>query len=341
MAQHGHLTRKQKKEIRIGRKKLRKDLRQKGITSRKEFEKIAQMLGLVYGDDGPWLLGWWWRFWEYLAGLGWRRWMSVLFTTLLVILPFSIIENQKGNFIVTMTDSLMDQNMVFSERESFEVAKVQLRSDELKEVNAYTLADMPDNLDQQEGSHNMANVVAYTFWIRNDGEETTDYDWYLLHTTSTKNVDYATWVMLYEEGKQTIYAREREDGIPEYITGYHTPTLSDQAANPDEQYQPDESGNYRVVTTPYLDRDIVAKGSVENIAPGESRKYTAVIWVEGEDPDCTEDLIGGHSGYAMRFTTKGDKEEIYEKYSYQSDTVQEIRDNNTNSFGNLLNGIRK
>ena len=31
----------------------------------------------------------------------------------------------------------------------------------------------------------------------------------------------------------------------------------------------------------------------------EVHKYTVVIWLEGDDPDCTNELIGGHLGLEM------------------------------------------
>jgi len=30
-------------------------------------------------------------------------------------------------------------------------------------------------------------------------------------------------------------------------------------------------------------------------------KYTVVIWLEGDDPDCTDELIGGHVGMDFYF----------------------------------------
>jgi hypothetical protein len=33
----------------------------------------------------------------------------------------------------------------------------------------------------------------------------------------------------------------------------------------------------------------------------EVHKYTVVIWLEGDDPDCTNDCIGGHLGVDMQF----------------------------------------
>ena len=35
------------------------------------------------------------------------------------------------------------------------------------------------------------------------------------------------------------------------------------------------------------------------VAPGDVHKFTIVIWLEGDDPDCTNELIGGHMGLEM------------------------------------------
>lgn len=340
MAQHGHLTREQKKEIRIGRKKLRKDLRVQGITKRKEFEEIAQMLGLVYGDDYPRLLWLWWRFLGFLGQFGIRFYFGVCIAILAFILPFAILANQKGNFIVSMTDSLMEENFILSDDVEITREKVILKSDVLKEVNAYSIADMPDNLDQQSGSHNMDNVVAYTFWITNKGTQSAGYDWYLVQNNSTKNVENAAWVMLYDEGKMTIYARESQAGGPEQTTGYVEAPLYNQAADPQTQYRQEADGTYSVITTPYVENKIVALGAEDKLAPGESHKYTVVIWVEGDDPECSADIIGGHCGYAMRFTIPGDKEEIYEKYSYQSEEDTELREQYNTPVNKFLDDLK-
>ena len=41
----------------------------------------------------------------------------------------------------------------------------------------------------------------------------------------------------------------------------------------------------------------------------EVHKYTVVIWLEGDDPDCTDELIGGHAGLQMGFELIEETEE--------------------------------
>ena len=40
----------------------------------------------------------------------------------------------------------------------------------------------------------------------------------------------------------------------------------------------------------------------ENFKVGDIDKYTIVIWVEGDDPECTDDLIGGEIKMHMTLT---------------------------------------
>ena len=39
----------------------------------------------------------------------------------------------------------------------------------------------------------------------------------------------------------------------------------------------------------------------QEIQPDEIDKYTVVIWLEGDDPNCKDDILGGHVEMTMRF----------------------------------------
>lgn len=59
---------------------------------------------------------------------------------------------------------------------------------------------------------------------------------------------------------------------------------------------------YKLETTPFASEKIVTTGLREGIKNGEYDKYTVVIWYEGEDPECTDDIIGGWVECYMDFT---------------------------------------
>ena len=314
MSHHGHLTREEKKEIRKERKKLRKDLKLKGIKKREEFEEIARMLGLVYYEDYPPFLLWWWRFLKWLGALGALKYLLLSGLVLVLIFPFALLALQKGNFVVSMTDELIERSMNFTETADGAVNKITLHSDVLKEVNPYSILDLPDHLNEFEGSHNMDDVVAYTFWAVNNGDAPIDYDYYIILNNSTNNVYKATWVMFYEEDKMNVFATADESGEPEKITNLADMVFYEQAVEPDKMFVSD-GNTYSLITKPYEDHNLVTKGTVMGLKPGERKKYTVVIWVEMEDKDCTEDIIGGHAGFHMRFAVHGDEEDFNKQYS--------------------------
>ena len=41
-----------------------------------------------------------------------------------------------------------------------------------------------------------------------------------------------------------------------------------------------------------------------DIKPGEIDRYSIVVWLEGNDPECIDDIIGGEMKIAMVITEK-------------------------------------
>jgi hypothetical protein len=56
---------------------------------------------------------------------------------------------------------------------------------------------------------------------------------------------------------------------------------------------------WRVVPEPFAADDLIAVGTRTDVKPMEVHKYTVVLWLEGDDPDCNNDLVGGHLGLEM------------------------------------------
>ena len=46
---------------------------------------------------------------------------------------------------------------------------------------------------------------------------------------------------------------------------------------------------------------IAAVRTKEDFKPGDTDKYTVVIWFEGEDSQCVNDIMGGHMRLSMLF----------------------------------------
>ncbi len=63
-------------------------------------------------------------------------------------------------------------------------------------------------------------------------------------------------------------------------------------------------------TLPFLDDDTVALQHIENFKPGDIHKYTLVLWIEGSDPDCTDNILGGEFKVVMNFNSEHIEENV-------------------------------
>ena len=55
------------------------------------------------------------------------------------------------------------------------------------------------------------------------------------------------------------------------------------------------------VMTNFLSGNTVTEGLIENFVPGSISRVTVVIWLEGNDPECTDDILGGEFKMDMSF----------------------------------------
>ena len=298
------LTREQVKAIKKGRKLLRKDLKKQGLKSKEDFEVIAASQGL-YFDKNRFLVFWWMR------GCGLWALLGSILTLLGVMLLMSWITELRGHFTINMSEDLFREGFILSDTADFRNPTTYLFATPAEDVPCISINDIPLDVDEYEGEHN-DQYFAYTFFLRNEGESTVDYTWALELNSESKSLSDAVWVMVFEDGKMLFYAEPNAQGKTEALPafddntrGYVNPKLIGLNAKPEEQYQlirqRGELSYYRLVPRDFLSNSLVAAGAVERVAPTEVHKYTVVIWLEGDDPDCTNDMIGGHVGMEFNF----------------------------------------
>ncbi|MBR7098423.1 MAG: hypothetical protein IKC59_03325 [Clostridia bacterium] len=299
------------KQIKQGRASLRRELRDSDIRNRREFEQMASGMGLYFDKRrGAAVLAW------LLHGRMLWAMIGALVSLLTVLFLFSLVSKMKGHFTINMTDELFS--------EGFAIADVVDDTGDLVNPTSYlfgtpvanapctSIAFLPPDLDQVDGSHNGDDHFAYTFYIRNDGLSTLAYEYQVLINSESQDLSRAAWVMLFEDGEMTFYAQATEDDQPEALPpidddtrGYRRITYRDVAKYPDSQYMLIDAESatpyYRLVPIPFESESVVTTGTQIDVVPGEMHKYTVVIWREGDDPDCTNDLIGGHFGLEMNF----------------------------------------
>lgn len=300
------LTEEQVKEIREGRKKLRKDLRDVGIKSRKDFELTASSLGLYFDKRKIFAFLWFLK----------ARWLWALITALLLVLTtffiMSLVTKMRGHFTVNMNHELFQEGFSVSESPSFIKPGSYLYSTPLEEAMCISIMDISDDFLDTDGYFHGEDYFAFTFYIRNDGKSTVGYEWDVSINSESQNVSSAAWVMIFEDDQMTLHAEGKPNGSPEMIPGidddlhgYAKMPFGEYAKYPDEQYEiVNPEGKipfYRMIAEPFKDETVVATGRQVSVKPKDMHKYTVVLWIEGDDPDCTNALIGGHFGLEMNF----------------------------------------
>lgn len=318
------LTENEVQEIKAGRKRLRAELRAAGIKSKKDFELTASSLGLYFDKR------------RFLAFLGWlfhgRHLLALLGALLLLLILFwimSLVSQMRGHFTINVTDDLFDQGLAVGielteDKTMLKNPTNYLFSDPLEDATNTCIVCIPGDIHEMEGNNSNAedDYFAYNFYLTNGGTETVGYDFAIKINSESKNLSEAAWVMLIHDGKMTFYAKAKPDGTPELVPevgavseetgkplGFSERNLEfiDMAQYRDEQFQFIQNSSagtpfYRLAPLPFESDKVITSGTKDKIAPGEIHKYTVVLWLEGYDPECTNELIGGHIGLEMNFT---------------------------------------
>ena len=307
------LTREQAKAIKKGRKVLRKEMKAKGLKSKEDFELTATNMGL-YFDKSRFLV---WLEW-LLHGRGLWALAGALAALMLTLFAYATITQLQGHFTVNMSDGLFSEGFSLCETRDFANPVPQLFCTPAENVPCVSIANLPEFLDNIDGQHN-ASYFAYTFYCRNEGESTVDYEWQVNINSESNELSEACWVMVFEDSQMLFYAKPNQrtgevealPAIGDNSRGYVQRPLAKYSADPERQYEViTERNGYvfsRVLPIPFISDYVVAQGTQTRVRPQEIHKYTVVIWLEGDDPDCTDELIGGHLGMEIFFQMVGEE----------------------------------
>ncbi len=223
-----------------------------------------------------------------------RNWLirilAIIVGVLIILLGLgyacTAVINSAGRFTVSMAGNLY--GIQLADNEDFENPTLQLYGSAVENMDNITkhwllnqngeLGDDPvyENyaaIDKVYGDHNGTNYLAYTFAVRNageaqDGEDATvDYLASLEIVTAYKGADEAIRAMVFINGKPTTYAK------PQVGT-----------ENAKETFAADKN---------FVSDTVVMQYTRKNFEVGDSDRYTVVVWLEGEDPECVNDIMGG------------------------------------------------
>ena len=211
--------------------------------------------------------------------------LGVIITGMLSI-AFALITfygQNAGNFVMSVDQLAKQRGISISNDPSFVYSTSRLMSDPIEDAKDVTYAWL--KLDEiVETNGNFVDIdhdyVAYTFYIKNEGLETVDLSYYIRITEIYKDLDEAIRVLVIDEGEETMYMK------PDTTNLYPYP-------------------DYMPVAKHFETEMTVMRKLIPNFKPGDIRKFSVVIWLEGNDPDTVDEILGGMIKMHMNFTIYG------------------------------------
>ena len=219
-----------------------------------------------------------------------RKFIPIIIALLLLILiigyVLSVLYMRFGAFTVMVNkfDNL-DYALTLSDTQTFKTNTSRLNADIFEKITNISVNWLPEGLDNMDGEHNGNNYIAYTFYAKNEGRSTFSYTYDLYIANMTLEIEKAVRVRLYINGKYVDYAYPRTDG----------------GEGP-------EPG-----TTAFMSRTTIVKDTIHDLAPGEYTKFTIVMWLEGDDPECVDKILGGEMKIDMKLEVLRDSTSDNEK----------------------------
>ncbi|MGI6728748.1 MAG: hypothetical protein ACOX5P_00570 [Bacilli bacterium] len=195
---------------------------------------------------------------------------------------FTYFGQYAGNFVMAITPESFQRGIILSDDKEFTAPTSRLSADPVSDAWDITYpwlnieAAMNTDGNYRDPLH---EYLAYTFYLQNTGNETVPVRMTLDIMSVHLNVDKAIRILLIEN--DTIYRMyQKPDDV-------------------ETEYDSLPEALYFVSDTRVLDEVI------QNFRPGQINKYTFLLWLEGEDPDCTNDVKGGRIKLQMNFKIEG------------------------------------
>ena len=189
--------------------------------------------------------------------------MLLSLTALLYIV--AVLYKQTGSFTVSINKYDMSKyGLSLSESRDMSNKSSHLNANTEKHMTNIAEEWLPANINEIDGEHNGDNYIAYTFYLENAGAVDVSYQYAIYISDITHDLDEAIRIRLYMGDEHETYAKTRSDG------------------------QGAELGSKE-----FHSANVVVQQRVDDFKAGDVQKFTVVVWIEGNDPDCVDWLIGG------------------------------------------------
>ncbi len=208
--------------------------------------------------------------------------MTCIALLTVIVYVISLLYTRFGSFTIQVNKMQnLNYGIALSEhKDGKTTARLDCRaSKDITNIDGKILDDIA--LGSVDGEANGQNYMCYTFYCINTGKETVDFDYSVNIINMTMDIEAAVRIRLIawrneEKISQNDYAKAKgvlPSGEPEPEPG----------------------------TVPFYEKKIVCTERVEKFASSQFVKFTIVLWLEGPDPECLDNIIGGTFKIGMNF----------------------------------------
>lgn len=227
--------------------------------------------------------------------------VGLLITSLLIILAM-LLGNESGNFVFQVQEGEIDKSIsITDDLENGELTNRLIAEGQKNWVDTTVTHFLGDNYQSQytalqsltsKGGRNVlfdaeeqGYVYAYTFYIVNTGSSLMELEIEMSMSNITKGMDNAIRVMTFNENEANVNIYQKADKQEQQYPGYYLKRPTNFVSN----------------NTVY-NEDVFLQAS-----SGSNRnylKYSVLVWLEGNDPECTNDIMGGTIKFAVNIRVK-------------------------------------
>ena len=209
-----------------------------------------------------------------------------------VLFIFAFMQEKMGNFTINLNRlELYRKGISIADNGDFDGATARLTASTVEDATNISIDDLPEDIDDLDGSHNGKNYMAYTYYVRNAGKEDLGYKASITLDSCAKGAEKAVRVAVWRNGERVVYAAPAADGSEE---------------NGCKNFKSD---------------DVVCTYTEKKFLVGNVDRYTIVIWMEGDDPECVDSIIGGSVEFSMKIDA-----DYKDETSLLAKFVQDIKD---------------
>lgn len=251
-----------------------------------------------------------------------KQTVAIILLTLSAAFIMAAFYTNSGEFVIKVDREMARDGFYLSEIPNFDDRLTTIRADALVDATNINIYNIEGDVMDVDGVHHTEDCFAYTFYVKNLTGETKDYRYTLFIRNKTKGIEEAVWIMLFHNGKQEIFAQIGRDGNPETQYSDFEFPFQEYALYPKQQQTVISNQNpgyitqdvidahefenldgvYELTTVPFASERTVCTGLRPDFEHDGMDKFTVVMWLEGEDPECVDAIIGGEIELAMSFT---------------------------------------